>query len=100
MMTNLNFLNQKQEWIDAISAEIDKQKMEVGDRWPNKNYNRLLKVIQTGTTETDKLISFENFFVEIHKNFMDRLKAVHSDLSTGELRLDCLLRAHLTTKEI
>ena len=100
MMTNLKFLTQKQELIDAISAEIDKQKMELGDRWPNKNYNRLLKVIQTGTTETDKLLSFENFFVEIHKNFMDRLKAVHSDLSTGELRLACLIRANLTTKEI
>lgn len=100
MMTNLKFLTQKQELIDTISTEIEKQKKELGERWPNKNYLRLVRIIQDGATETDKLLSFEHFFVEIHKDFMDRIQSAHPDLSSGELRLACFIRANLTNKEI
>ncbi len=100
MVSNLKILTQKQELIDCISAEIEKQKKNLGERWPNKNYMRLLKIIQDGATETDKLLTFENFFVEIHKDFMDRVHAKHPELSGGELRLACLIRANLANKEI
>lgn len=100
LKNNLRFLTQKQELLDEISSEIDSQKKELGDRWPNKLYYRLVKVLQSGATETDKLLSFENYFVEIQRDFMTKLSQAHPDLTQSELRLCCLIRSNLSTKEI
>lgn len=100
LKNNMRFLTQKQELLDAISSEVDRQKRELGERWPNRLYYRLVKMIQEGSTETDKLLSFENYFVEIHRDFMLRMQNAHNDLTQSELRLCCLIRSNLSTKEI
>ena len=100
LKNNMRFLTQKQELLAAISEEVDHQKKELGERWPNKLYFKLVKLIQSGETETDKLLSFENYFVEIHRDFMLRMQNAHRDLTRSELRLCCLIRSSLSTKEI
>lgn len=47
----MRFLTQKQELLDAISTEVETQKNELGERYPNKLYLRLMKIIQQGATE-------------------------------------------------
>ena len=43
---------------------------------------------------------FESYFNSTHQNFTDRLRQRYSDLTTGDLRICCLLRMNLSTKEI
>lgn len=100
LKNRMRFLTQKQELLDAISTEVETQKNELGDRYPNKLYQRLMKIIQEGATEKDKLLSFENYFVEVHYEFMLRMQKVYPDLSPSELKFCCLIRANLSTKEI
>ncbi len=100
LKNRMRFLSHKQELLDTISSEIETQKKELGDRYPNKLYLRLMNIIQEGKTEKDKFLSFENYFVEVHHDFMLRMKKTHPSLSASELKFCCLLRANLSTKEI
>lgn len=100
LKNRMRFLTQKQELLDAISTEVETQKNELGDRYPNKLYHRLMKIIQEGATEKDKLLSFENYFVEVHYEFMLRMQKAYPDLSPSELKFCCLIRANLSTKEL
>lgn len=43
---------------------------------------------------------FESYFNSTHQHFMDRLRQQYSDITTGDLRICCLLRMNLSTKEI
>ena len=100
LKNRMRFLTQKQELLDTIAEEVETQKKELGDRYPNKLYQRLMKIIQEGATEKDKFLSFENYFVEVHYEFMLRMQKTHPSLSASELKFCCLLRANLSTKEI
>lgn len=100
LKNRMHFLTQKQELLDTIAEEVETQKKELGDRYPNKLYQRLMKIIQEGATEKDKFLSFENYFVEVHYEFMLRVQKTHPSLSASELKFCCLLRANLSTKEI
>ncbi len=100
LKTRMRFLSQKQELLDDISKELETQKKELGARYPNKLYHNLMKIIQEGTTEKDKFLSFENYFVEVHYEFMLRMQKAHPILSASELKFCCLIRANLSTKEI
>lgn len=100
LKNRMRFLTQKQELLDSIAQEVETQKKELGDRYPNKLYQRLMRIIQEGATEKDKFLSFENYFVEVHYEFMLRMQKAHPTLSASELKFSCLLRANLSTKEI
>ena len=45
-------------------------------------------------------LQFETYFNSAHHDFMDRLRQQYADLTTGDLRICCLLRMNLSTKEI
>lgn len=90
----------RQELLDAIVSEIESQKQELGERYPNKLYYRLMRIVEDGRTQTGKMLSFENYFVEVHYDFMQRMQKLHPDLSPSELKFSCLVRANLTTKEM
>lgn len=100
LKNRMRFLSQKQELLDSIATEVETQKKELGERYPNKLYQRLMRIIQEGATEKDKFLSFENYFVEVHYEFMLRMQKAHPALSASELKFCCLLRANLSTKEI
>ena len=90
----------RQELLDAIVSEIESQKQELGERYPNKLYYRLMRIVEDGRSQTGKMLSFENYFVEVHYDFMQRMQKLHPDLSPSELKFSCLVRANLTTKEM
>ena len=96
----MRFLTMKQEILNSLSTEIEAQKKEIGDHWPDRLYRRIIELIQRSRTEEDHLLSFENYFVDVHRDFMIRLQQNHPQLSPGELRFCCLLKANLSTKEI
>lgn len=63
-------------------------------------YMTLMKLIQSGESEEDKQLTSENYFVEVHYEFMQRLHIMKPELSPQELKFCCLIRANLSTKEI
>lgn len=96
----MRFLTMKQDILNSLTTEIEAQKKEIGDKWPERLYRRIMDLIQRSRTEEDHLLSFENYFVDVHRNFMEGLQQEHPELTSGELRFCCLLKANLSTKEI
>ena len=83
-----------------LFQELDEQKSTLGDRYPNKLYNRLRKLMEDGLNDQADWLQFESYFNSAHHNFMERLRQRYADITTGDLRLCCLLRMNLSTKEI
>lgn len=96
----MRFLTMKQEILNSLSTEIEAQKKEIGDHWPDRLYRRIIELIQRSRTKEDHLLSFENYFVDVHSGFMEHMQQSHPELTPGELRFCCLLKANLSTKEI
>lgn len=93
-------LVKRNEAIQALLEELDKQKETLGDRYPNKLYNRLRSLIESTLNDQADWVQFETYFNSAHQNFMDRLRQQYDDITTGDLRICCLLRMNLSTKEI
>lgn len=93
-------LVKRNEAIQSFLKELDEQKSTLGDRYPNKLYNRLRKLMEDGLNDQADWLQFESYFNSAHHNFMERLRQRYADITTGDLRLCCLLRMNLSTKEI
>ena len=88
------------EAVQAIMEELDKQKEALGDRYPNKLYNRLRSLMESTLNNQADWVQFETYFNSAYHNFMDRLRQQYTDITAGDLRICCLLRMNLSTKEI
>ena len=80
--------------------ELEKQKETLGERYPNKLYIRMKTLMEETLNNQADWVLFESYFNSTHQNFPDRLRQRYSDLTTGALRICCLLRMNLSTKEI
>lgn len=90
----------KNEILMNIKDEINKQKEELGTRYPQKFYNSLVKIIDTNISGSEEWEVFENNFNHAHNNLFIRLKEKFTDLTPSDLRLCAFLRLNLTSKEI
>lgn len=93
-------LVKRNESIQALLEELDKQKETLGDRYPNKLYTRLRSLMESTLNDQADWVQFETYFNSAHQNFMDRLRQQFADITAGDLRICCLLRMNLSTKEI
>lgn len=93
-------LVKRNEAVQALLEELEKQKETLGDRYPNKLYNRMKALMEETLNDQEDWKLFESYFNSTHQNFMDRLRQQYSDITTGDLRICCLLRMNLSTKEI
>lgn len=84
----------------ALLEELDKQKETLGDRYPNKLYNRMKTLMEDTLNDQADWVLFESHFNSTHQNFINRLRQQYSDITAGDLRICCLLRMNLSTKEI
>lgn len=84
----------------ALLEELDKQKEALGDRYPNKLYTRMKTLMEDTLNDPADWKLFESYFNSAHQNFIDRLRQQYADITTGDLRICCLLRMNLSTKEI
>lgn len=83
----MRFLTMKQEILNSLSTEIEAQKKEIGDHWPDRLYRRIIELIQRSRTEEDHLLSFENYFVDVHRDFMIRLQQNHPPTLAGRVAI-------------
>ena len=62
--------------------------------------NNLIRKINKGLEQKDKWVVFEKNFDQVHENFLHRLKELHPELTSKDMRLAAYLRMNLASKEI
>ena len=100
LMLQTTALVKRNQTLQLLLDELDKQKETLGDRYPNKLYNRLRKLMEESLNDQTDWVQFETYFNSAHKNVIERLRTNYAELTQGDLRICCLLRMNLSTKEI
>lgn len=98
--TQMRLIMSQRKFIETISAEVDKLKKTMGPALPENIYRTMISAIDDSRSETGNLYSLENYYVDIHYDFMQKFQREYPSLSPSELKFCCLLRANLSTKEI
>jgi DNA-binding CsgD family transcriptional regulator len=93
-------LVRKSRALNAILEELEKQKSELGERYPAKLYQRLRNLIEKEFSDDSDWKAFDAYFENAHQNFIERFRRQYADVTTGDIRICCLLRMNLSTKEI
>lgn len=93
-------LVKRNQAIQSFLDELERQKETLGDRYPNKLYARLRTLMEEALNDQADWLQFETYFNSAHQHFMERLRLQYADITAGDLRICCLLRMNLSTKEI
>lgn len=100
LLLQTSALVKRNQSIQSFLDELERQKETLGDRYPNKLYNKMRSLMEETLNDQAGWLQFETYFNGAHRHFMDRLQHQYDDLTTGDLRICCLLRMNLSTKEI
>jgi DNA-binding CsgD family transcriptional regulator len=100
LASNTMAMMRKNNLLSSIKDEIQQQKDELGDQFPDKHYNKLIELIEDGIEDEHEWEIFEQLYNEAHGNFFKRLKEEHPQLTPSDLRLCAYLRMNLSSKEI
>jgi DNA-binding CsgD family transcriptional regulator len=90
----------KNEFLLELKTIIDRQKNELGSRYPDKYYNYLNNKIDKNISNQDDWQIFETNFERAHEQFFHKVKEAYPDLTSSDLRLCAYLRMNLSSKEI
>ena len=90
----------KNEFLLDLKNIIDKQKAELGSRYPDKYFNYLNKKIDENISNQDDWQIFETNFERAHEQFFRKMKEAYPELTSSDLRLSAYLRMNLSSKEI
>jgi DNA-binding CsgD family transcriptional regulator len=86
--------------MNTLLEELEHQKNMLGDRYPAKLYVRIRSLMEKEQSVHNDWIAFETYFNTAHQNFIEQFRKQYTDITTGDLRICCLLRMNLSTKEI
>jgi DNA-binding CsgD family transcriptional regulator len=90
----------KNEVLIEIKSELEKQKEELGPRYPARYLQRLTTLIDKNISNDNDWEIFEALFDQAHENFFKRLKTSFPDLTQSDLKLCAYLKLNLSSKEI
>lgn len=90
----------KNEVLIEIKNELEKQKEELGARYPARYLQRLTTLIDNNISNDNDWEIFEALFDQAHENFFKRLKHSFPDLTQSDLKLCAYLKLNLSSKEI
>ncbi|SHF75717.1 Y_Y_Y domain-containing protein [Mariniphaga anaerophila] len=90
----------KNEFLLDLKTIIQKQKAELGSRYPDKYYNYLSKKIDDNISSHDDWKIFETNFERAHEQFFEKLKNKYPLLTPSDMQLCAFLRMNLSSKEI
>ena len=90
----------KNEVLIEIKNELEKQKEDLGARYPARYLQRLTTLIDKNITNDNDWEMFEALFDQAHENFFKRLKQSFPDLTQSDLKLCAYLKLNLSSKEI
>lgn len=90
----------KNEVLIEIKTELEKQKEELGARYPARYLQRLTTLIDKNISNDNDWEIFEALFDQAHENFFKRLKLSFPYLTQSDLKLCAYLKLNLSSKEI
>lgn len=100
-MANSSFmLINKNNILVEVKNELTAQKEDLGTRYPDKYYSKLINIINEGINLDDNWTVFQANFDRIHENFFRNLKDNYPELTSNDLKICALLRLNLSTKDI
>lgn len=90
-MQKNTFIQELKENLEKIKASPELFKMQ---------FRRLVMLLKRKSAEEKDGEVFKLYFVNVHNDFDQKLKALHADITEKEIRLAAFLRMNLSTKEI
>jgi len=90
----------KNEFLLEMKEILKTQKDQLGTRYPDKYYDRLLNKIDDNMSSQDEWKVFDANFERAHEQFIKTLNARFDDLTPSDLRLCAFLHMNLSSKEI
>ena len=93
-------LIRKNEILVHIKDEVMQQKNILGTQYPNKYYDKLIKLLDENLTSEDDWLIFRTNFDRIHENFFRNLHIKYPELTSNDLRFCAYLRLNLSSKDI
>jgi DNA-binding CsgD family transcriptional regulator len=90
----------KNEILVNIREEVVTQKNALGTQYPNKYYDKLIKIIDENISSEDDWAIFQTNFDRIHENFFRNLHIRYPELTPNDLRFCAYLRLNLSSKDI
>lgn len=82
---------------NELLSEIKK---EIVNRSDERSIKNVIKIIDNNLNNTDDWKMFETAFNNADKDFINKIKSIHKDLTPNDLRLCAYLRLNLSSKEI
>lgn len=93
-------LIRKNETLLEVKEALQKIKNDLGERLPDKYFQRMVRLIDTHLGDEQDWEVFETNFTQVHEIFLKKLKNDFPDLTPGDLRLAAYLKMNLSSKEI
>ncbi len=90
----------KNEFLMELKEILKAQKDDLGTRYPEKYYSRIIRKIDNNISSIDDWNVFEIHFEKAHEKFLQKLTSKYPHLSHSDLRLCAYLRMNLSSKEI
>jgi DNA-binding CsgD family transcriptional regulator len=90
----------KNEMLLQLKKEVENHKKKLGNQYPNKYADQLMRMINDNISSDDDWKTFQENFDLIHENFFRHLKASYPDITAHDLKLCAYIRLNLSTKEM
>ncbi|MDD4971781.1 MAG: triple tyrosine motif-containing protein [Paludibacter sp.] len=90
----------KNEILATIKEEVVFQKNALGSQYPNKYYDKLIRLLDENLSSEDDWAIFQTNFDRIHENFFRNLHTRFPELTSNDLRFCAYLRLNLSSKDI
>ncbi len=90
----------KNEILVSIKEEVIAQKKALGTQYPNKYYDKLVRLLDENLSSEDDWAIFQTNFDRIHENFFRHLHISYPELTANDLRFCAYLRLNLSSKDI
>ena len=90
----------KNEILVTIKEEVILQKNALGSQYPNKYYDKLIRLLDENLSSEDDWAIFQTNFDRIHENFFRNLHIRFPELTSNDLRFCAYLRLNLSSKDI
>jgi hypothetical protein len=100
LTVSANALVEKDRSINTIKRELEIMFQKLEGRFPNRYYDKILKVINGQLTQKKDMLDFERYFAASQSGFYDELRQNYPNLTPADLRLCSLLKMNMNSKEI
>ena len=90
----------KNEILVTIKEEVINQKEALGSQYPNKYYEKLIRLLDENLSSEEDWAIFQTNFDRIHENFFRNLHSNYPEFTSNDLRFCAYLRLNSSSKDI